>query len=1659
MSSKHCVQDVGKYLIGRGVSQALLGHGILGSVHEILKDGVVIKTDSGVLHTICYDVCQPTPTVVARTEQWKKLFADCYKRCAPIRFLNLHHANGCTWTLREDSFVLKQGSQLLGTDARSYRMFELCCGGFGGWSRAASWMNRHLKEQRIEVVGATDKDPSAIEWWVENNVDHSQVPCFVGDITTLQTWDNIISTSPNCACLSSPCQSFSSAGRQDGFFSENGAVLALGIFYAAIHGLDTLLLENVSALKYNQEHWSFFNALIEYCGYQVVYADLINIGSVHPINRSRLIALLIRKGDHGIAKIDLDFKFDAMNVSCIAQKRWLDIPRSIVQSLVIPDHILDEYSAFFRLPKSTRSSTYSKHKNAVLDQRTLRPFQTIPSGCGMARYQSQHDLPGEILGMIRILQDGRFRFLHAGEVAIAMGCVHGVSLPVRNEHAMMIIGNSISEAHSLIGLKVMLDATLQKDSTMIHVSVAELLEKHRDECLKSHTISWDIDDAQVQICNRRIFRIFTCADDTIQPPISVKIPKNAKVAQLLQAEAQMHPSNHKWGWKHHEAMTNAEQMIIGSDAMCIESRTNRDYSPQSGVVICWNTGTCHLPISPVESIADWEIMGWKCGRIQWTDGEDNPWCPTQPIGYTDVLFTDHDFAWPESIPKNKILVVHVMPKCVAGQVISFSQGETVESLAHAEQIMVGPNMKIVKIQDRFACDIERTCELKECSVVALHFENREEHVELLIHGDQSRITKRIQKGTRIFEVMPPQHGLHLVDGEGYVIPWDLPIFRDWTLRLKSNEVAPTVEISPTIEYVSEEHEPKDQRNKESIQNMVQNVTSDVQTQMIEIAKNCGLYEAQTKSHPPRIEQLCNFGPMMGDDEMTHHLENMDAHSTHRIVGIIEWEDSINNWQMHPIWTNKMVQMPSSPVAFVLHVQSHWIAGLFGNENQSVIIWDNNGLSISQGAKLLDFLRCKRENGLCRKSIEDAPGFCGFMALMTLQNEIMSEGHACKRSGNSIPLSTLVPYQMVIRYQLSVNKCQNKELLMFLNSARMEFIERQIRSPTSARYHAGAPGQHMSHAQLKLNGTVASILISKGHASDEAVRVAQQLSEKNPAKLKGLASMTDAKGYAFVLEACIAEDIKLANVSKHHAVQRIQQFFRSQRQKRPKAQNQVNIHQLEFAPKTWMIMNGEYVNVSPSWSPVSRGIAVADVSQISVHAMEATLLTNEANSVITSESVQCQKPITSEEVVVPVMDKAGGQALVRLYVTHFGAKKVIRAPAKDAIIDLPACRTIALTMYKEMTEESMWQQLVQSPVKTVLSVIRDKPNEMEILQVWSRRWGQGAVGDPMNASCFSFLASINAASLPKWLSCSGLTNPPVFVTGKRNQGEQMTQSNRVIWCGKSISLAISAATRLDQHLGVVFKPPSSYGLRVASEKFEESWKILKESDQTPAHVSCDCKYILSALPKNISGPSLEKWGEALGWKIRVLKRFQDNRFLIGSPNEPPHVQLSLDGSEVLIQEYQEQPKPTNQIIAGRLHSDSTVSEENDPWLGKKLGSTQRKHNDPVNAWDRYVPTGGVARSSNDANPSEERLSKVEQDLAQLKDHINQSQAANQEQFKQMDNKISTLNHSLKASLQEALSDQSAALIKTFESLMKSPRAKPMQEEENRSRSPKPKGGHS
>eukprot|EP00438_Fugacium_kawagutii_P035760 Skav202573 [mRNA] locus=scaffold104:62490:64364:- [translate_table: standard] len=619
--------------------------------------------------------------------------------------------------------------------------------------------------------------------------------------------------------------------------------------------------------------------------------------------------------------------------------------------------------------------------------------------------------------------------------------------------------------------------------------------------------------------------------------------------------------------------------------------------------------------------------------------------------------------------------------------------------------------------------------------------------------------------------------------------------------------------------------------------------------------------------------------------------------------------------------------------------------------------------------------------------------------------------------------------------------------------RADFVHSILGNPTMPRYH-GSGEDDTTSEQLKAAGQIAAVLIAKGHEGSQAIGIGHTLASLDIPQLRSIQTVKGQKQYGLVIEACVKNGIEIDAAAKSKAAAKLQSFFRSKhKQQNQKINSVVNIRALRFIPRTFMIMNGQYVDPRDQWSAASRGLSIADVAEINEFAHQGKLLTGEANSVLTIDQPDCQDSVKTQQLVIPVEDQLSNRALVKLWMTHFGQKVIIKAPEQNASVQLETLHVLALHVYRDHAGEEYWHKLLAGPAKTLLQTIRD--DSMSTTQVFSRRWTlDNRPCDPKTADAFSMLITVDESQISKWLSKCGLTHPAIFVQIKRNdEGSDMTKSYRVIWLGKQMTDAISQTSSLDNHDGVIFKPPNSFGARIHVDHYETGRKALKGADEpVPTLLNIKCKYTVANLPPNVKAKDLEIWAEQMKWKCRVLRRFANGSFLLGSADPIPSVHVSMNGHAILVSPFEDMKKPASNIIAGKLQSQPRENKQEldeDPWHGQTLGRTPRSQGNHQQAWAAYKPTTSRAEQSHANANSEKRIATMEQEMQTMKEQIANNHMENQRQVHQLDSKITNIQQSLNQSLRDALQEQSTNLISTFETLMKSNSSTPKGRERSRS----------
>eukprot|EP00438_Fugacium_kawagutii_P021207 Skav201604 [mRNA] locus=scaffold152:871969:881890:+ [translate_table: standard] len=1610
------------------------------------------KTD-GVVLNVHFDIQLPSEPAHAMAKRWMKLLDRAQRSSAPVRVLGLTQRSDTVWTVNEASVFILQGQMV---DKADWKIFEAFAGGYGGWGRSISWLNRNLDDHNMRVVGGMDKDPSVEPYWKKNQEHDAQFFC--ADATQFTSWEHVRETDPSAITLSAPCQSFSFAGTKAGWDSVNGAALAMAMWYCHLSGYQVIFVENVAGLKKRQDWWKFFQELCEFCGFKISHHAVINMSHLHPVDRERLLVVLESKQIPTEQKITHHDWINKLNAetSLWECNRWFTLPKDLEEETMVYEPELSEYAKVDRLPPNLKQTVVPTNRLEVLHTRLVRSNRPIRQGTVMAQYGNQHNLPGYILGSLRMSGEN-FRRLHPLELVGSMGTTTHAFLPKELKSAYMIIGNAISEFHGLCGLLMYVSSN---DAT---INPLNLLKKHASECLNAKNCQMiEIGSDKVLTHAMLPTKIQTIGETMIEPSFICRIGKHVKVHNLLAAEQHLNP------FKRQLCAFDRDDCILEPDApaqalsVSIAHAATNPCKVQYGVFMNWSGGSFRLDVPFTTTLQDCWIDGVCAANIPWARPDGNQFMANSMFGWSESLSTTQDLGW-DHLPQGSnddvapgwdclpqgvhITVVRLHYGEVTTQRIRVGPEETVESLLHAEQILSSLDVRVVEARDRHGMLLQPHRLLNETPVVCIRLHNPHHRIPIMIRYQGVDKEQWWPKGTRAFQIWNPQHDQMLVDDKGTQIPWDMPLFQGGRYTVidhpdeeaMSNAETEQDEISPTIPFILRATPPPMSHVDSAtpdVREMVRGSTIQMTQALMQVSAPAD------QQHQNRVQQrltlLCMQGLAMGNDEMMFHLGQCEDHAPCNNLGIASWNEPALSWIIDGNQDHSWRVDHDKQNIGALHVRNHWMPLRIRPHAGIVELWNDSELTPDQETMLMKLL-CMETSAIEMTSLHAMPNCCGFHTIAILREKLQIHVTPHASAADTTQLSQYVDPEKVHQFCSAIEECADDHTKRIIVWCRERFVEKVVSQPTMPKFH-GKGEDDVPRSHLRMAGQIAAILISRGHRDSEATKAGHELASRDIKSLRAINSMKEQKAYGLILESCIKHSVPLEGASKNQAILKLQSFFRSKHStKASKASQPVDIKQVRFLPRSFMIMNAHYVDPQPTWSAATRGIAVAELAEINEMAHQGKILTSDANSVLTTERPDCTDQVTTEQVIVPVQDQSMNKALIRLWVTHFGQKKVIRAPEQNGSISLEKAHTLALHVHRELVDEEFWSQMVLGPVKTILNVI--KGEGMKTSQVYSRRWTlNGKQCEPKLSTAFSVLVKVDESQVDDWLEKSGMTQPVIFVQIKKQEdGSDLTDSYRIIWLGKQLTDAISTTSSLDAHAGVIFKPPSSFGARVHVDHHDEAWKSVKgSSEPIPKLIPIKHKYLISNLPPNMTAGDLENWAKQLSWVCRVLRRFNNNNYLIGSPNPIPTWHMSLNGHSVLVAEFQDQKKPVNNIIAGKLqHIEKMPTEavelDEDPWKGQSLGRTPRAMQNAKQAWAAYKPTT-VTDASTVPAATEKRINTLEKEMQAMKEQIGNQHVEHQKQFNQLDSKVSDLQQSLHRSLRDALSEQSSSLIATFESLM-------------------------
>ena len=294
--------------------------------------------------------------------------------------------------------------------------------------------------------------PVTMEW----NSDHLPSSLFIeGDVLDAR-WYHLFGTeSYDLSMLSPPCPSWSRATNCPGLAKHEGRLTIHA--WALMHLVrpKVVCMEMVGSMK-QHEHWTFIRMMINWAGYNIRFAPILNLSEFTPQHRERLILVATLDGHDHFPHICQAWPA-TQRQSLESFLNIMQLTEPWISQTKLEPTVLQMYLDPNLLPKNGECGPRpAKKSKKDLESYRFRHRDGI-FGCIMASYGSGHELPNTSLSRFGLYgtllaQASGIRFLSIPEVAIAHSALVPFWLPADHKVAMKILGNAITSPHAMVAI-------------------------------------------------------------------------------------------------------------------------------------------------------------------------------------------------------------------------------------------------------------------------------------------------------------------------------------------------------------------------------------------------------------------------------------------------------------------------------------------------------------------------------------------------------------------------------------------------------------------------------------------------------------------------------------------------------------------------------------------------------------------------------------------------------------------------------------------------------------------------------------------------------------------------------------------------------------------------------------------------------------------------------------------------------------------------------------------------------------------------------------------------------------------------------------------------------------------------------------------------------
>lgn len=398
---------------------------------------------------------------------------------------NDYFHSGYDYKVLDDSCIIPIGNKSV--SGEEFRILELFAGYFGGWHRACQHL-AHISNIPSQVVAVESDIRACIHYAAalgvplfEGHQGLSQdlltqvtSSCIIhADVTNLGWLPPVGAWSPDCICISSPCQPWSSASVGLGLLSMMGLLTPEALMLGKFLQPSFILLENVVGMHKHPD-FPLILRTIAHIGYQVIWMGTSELSNVCPVKRPRWLAILRRVDSQEVMPRAMDFFLKQEGITPISFQ-------SVLYNNLVDYSVLGLTDEIKRLASQPEFMPGGKRKQSnpaeVFASRCHTGWNTLP--CFLASYGNQHAFIHEAVGRPCLahyakIGDAEPRHWHPIEVMMHHMPVGPALVPKEMVEAWHAMGNQISVPHACLLLLNMFRMSTKVDW---EVSTEEVLKQ------------------------------------------------------------------------------------------------------------------------------------------------------------------------------------------------------------------------------------------------------------------------------------------------------------------------------------------------------------------------------------------------------------------------------------------------------------------------------------------------------------------------------------------------------------------------------------------------------------------------------------------------------------------------------------------------------------------------------------------------------------------------------------------------------------------------------------------------------------------------------------------------------------------------------------------------------------------------------------------------------------------------------------------------------------------------------------------------------------------------------------------------------------------------------------------------------------------------------